>query len=235
MQLSQPTDRLCKESEVLEDLLSLDNKDILELGCGKAELTRLIATTGTGRKVTAAEVDEIQHGQNLQIDDLPNVNFIKAGSETIPLEDNSVDVVFMFKSLHHVPKDQMRQALAETRRVLRPGGMAYISEPIFAGDFNDVLKLFHDEQAVRQAAFNVISKFVEDGEMQLVEELFFNTPVVFEDFEDFEQRVLRVTHTDHQLTPGLHDRVKAQFMRSMGEGGASFQVPIRVDLLQKNF
>ena len=37
-------------------------------------------------------------------------------------------------------------------RVLRPCGLVYISEPIYAGNFNDILRLFHDEQAVRLAA-----------------------------------------------------------------------------------
>jgi ubiquinone/menaquinone biosynthesis C-methylase UbiE len=234
MQLSQATDRLCRESEVFEELLSLDGKDILELGCGKAELTRLIANAGSGRRVTAAEVDEIQYDRNLLIDDLPNVSFIKAGSESIPLDDESVDIVFMFKSLHHVPLNKLDQALQETKRVLRPGGLAYVSEPIFSGDCNDVLRLFHDEEAVRAAAFNALKQFIDKGEMILVDELFFNTPMHFENFADYEHRVINVTHSNHQLSPELYERVKAQFMLNMGDSGASFQVPIRVDLLQKS-
>ncbi len=76
--------------------MSLDGKKILELGCGKADLTRLIATTGSGREIMATEVDEIQHNHNLLIDDLPTVTFVKAGSEEIPSDDESFDVVFMF-------------------------------------------------------------------------------------------------------------------------------------------
>ena len=41
--------------------------------------------------------------------------------------------------------------------------MAYISEPIFAGDFNDVLRLFHDEEQVRQYAFGAIVDSAEKG------------------------------------------------------------------------
>ena len=97
----------CPETEIYNRLLSLDNKHILELGCGSAEITRNIATAGAGRKITALEVDEIAHEKNLQIRDLPNVTFAIAGAQEIPLADASVDVVFMFKSLHHVPLDLM--------------------------------------------------------------------------------------------------------------------------------
>ena len=51
----------CPESEIYNRLLSLDNKNILELGCGCAEITRTIATSGTNRNITALEVDEIAH------------------------------------------------------------------------------------------------------------------------------------------------------------------------------
>ncbi|MDM8567708.1 class I SAM-dependent methyltransferase [Candidatus Halobeggiatoa sp. HSG11] len=138
MEVSKIT-RTCPEKEIYNELLKLDGKHILELGCGAAELTRTIATEGFNRHVTAAEVDEIQHNKNLLITDLDNVTFQLAGAESIPASDNTFDVVFMFKSLHHVPVELMVQALEEIQRVLKPDGLAYISEPIFAGDFNELL------------------------------------------------------------------------------------------------
>ncbi|MCP3689080.1 MAG: class I SAM-dependent methyltransferase [Gammaproteobacteria bacterium] len=234
MRISSIVDKTYKEHEFFEQLLSLDNKNILELGCGKADITRMIATSGVNRAVTAMEVDEVQHNRNLQIDDLPNVKFMFAGSESIPLEDDTIDVVFMFKSLHHVPVELMDTALMETCRVLKPGGLAYISEPVFEGTFNDILQLFHNEETVRKAAFNALERAVASEKFILEDEVFFNTSATFNSFDEFEQNVINVTHTNHSLSSELYQRVKDMFMLSMSDAGASFLNPVRVDLLKKN-
>ena len=226
-------DKNCPESEIVNDLLSLDGKHILELGCGSAEITRNIATSGVNRKITALEVDEIAHEKNLQITDLPNVFFALSGAQKIPLDDESVDVVFMFKSLHHVPLDLMEASLHEIKRVLKPGGLLYISEPVFAGDFNEILRLFHDEQKVRQAAFNTIKKAVDEGLFDLVEERFFNSPMKFESFAEFENNTIKATHSSHRLDEKLYNLVKQRFEQHIGNDGAHFLMPMRVDLLQK--
>ena len=223
----------CVESEIYERMLSLDNKHLLELGCGSAEITRNLATAGKNRRVTALEVDQIAHKKNLQITDLPNVSFVLSGAQAIPLADASVDVVFMFKSLHHVPLELMQSSMHEISRVLKPGGFVYISEPVFAGDFNEVLRLFHDEQIVRQAAFDSVKKAVDDGLFKLVEETFFNAPMRFENFAEFENNTIKATHSEHNLDEELYQLVKQRFEQHLGDDGANFLMPIRVDLLQK--
>lgn len=221
------------EPQVFEGLLELDGKDILELGCGAARLTRLIAETGRDRRLTALEVDRIQHAKNLAIDDLPNVRFDLAGAEDIPLADASVDVVFMFKSLHHVPVGQMSAAMAEIARVLRPGGQLYVSEPVYAGAFNDILKLFNDEREVRQAAFAAECAALDKGLFELDRQVFFRSPVQFADFAEFEQRIIGATHSEFRLSPETYAEVKSRFALHQTAEGANFEQPIRVDLLRR--
>lgn len=223
----------CPEPEIYNRLLSLDNKHILELGCGSADKTRDIATSGANRRITALEVDEIAHDKNLKITDLPNVTFGLSGAQDIPLDDDSVDVVFMFKSLHHVPLELMEKSMQEINRVLKTGGLAYISEPVFAGEFNEILRLFHDEQKVREAAFNTLSKVVDDGLFSLVDEVFFNSPIHFEDFAAFENDSIKVTYGNYRMEEELYNLVKQRFDLHMGDDGVHFLHPIRVDLLQK--
>lgn len=234
MRIADPScTNIREEREVFDSVLPLQCARILELGCGKAEKTRSIAQGGKVASIMALEVDQIQHAKNLQISDLPNVTFSLGGAEIIPATDNSFDIVIMFKSLHHVPMEVMDKALAEISRVLKPGGVAYISEPVYAGDFNEVLRLFHDEKIVREAAFAAISRAVENRSLQLIEQIFFNTRNHFDSFEQFDERIIKVTHTQHRLSAELYAVVREKFMRNMTPQGADFLTPIRVDLLRK--
>lgn len=225
--------RNCPESDIYNSLLSLDGKQILELGCGSATLTRAIASEGKDRKIIAFEVDEIQHEKNLQIEDLPNVEFKLAGAENIPEPSGSADIVMMFKSLHHVPLESVADCMHEILRVLKPGGYVYISEPVFEGEFNEVLRLFNDEQEVREKAFLAIKTAVDDGMFNLVEEVFFNAPVFFQSFAEFDEGVIKATHSNHQLTPELNLRIKDLFLKNQRKDGIYFTMPVRVDLLRK--
>ena len=226
-------DLTCPEPEIYNRLLSLDHKHILELGCGNAQKTRDIAKSGVNRKITALEVDEVAHRKNLQINDLPNVAFGLSGAQEIPLDDESVDVVMMFKSLHHVPANHMEQSLNEIWRVLKMGGLAYISEPIYAGEFNEILSLFNNEKEVRKLAFKALEKAVDDGLFSLVEEVFFNTPGHYRDFAEFEKRIINASYSQNDLDEGLYRKVRQRFEQHVGDNGACFLKPVRVDLLQK--
>jgi SAM-dependent methyltransferase len=128
----------------------------------------------------------------------------------------------------------MDTAFAEIARVLRPGGLAYISEPVYAGDFNEILRLFNDEKTVREAAFAATQRAVEHGLFALEEEVHFDTVSRFEGFEEFERRILGATHSSFDIDDALYAEIKARFMRHVDKDGiAEFLNPMRVDLLRK--
>lgn len=234
MKIADPAQTaLRNEMELLLEALPGDGAEVLELGCGRAEKTRTLATSERIRHILALEVDSIQHARNLEIADLPKVSFAHGGAEAIPATDASFDAVLMFKSLHHVPTGHMDHALREIARVLRPGGLAWISEPVYAGEFNDILRLFHDEKTVREAAFGAVRKAVDDGGLQLDKQLFFSTRSYFKDFDEFDARIIRVTHTDHRLSDELYRAVRDRFNAHLTPEGAMFHTPNRVDVLRK--
>jgi SAM-dependent methyltransferase len=215
-------------------LLPLRCTRVLELGCGRALTTRQLAETFPIAELIATEVDRIQHNKNLEINDLPRVTFQYGRAEDIDQPDGSIDAVIMLKSLHHVPVGALAQALREIHRVLKPKGLAYISEPVYAGAFNDILRLFHDEQQVRQATFAAVQDAVTSGLFELVEEIFFDDILRFRGFAEFEELVLGATHSQHELDQALYQRVKDHFLRHAGpDGVAEFRNPQRVDLLGK--
>ncbi len=234
MQLWDPRGAPVREpAAVYEELLDFSDARVIDLGCGAGEVSRAIAAKHKSASVLALEVDTVQHEKNLEGPQLPNLEFALGGATRIPAEDESVDIVLMMKSLHHVPAADMGPALREVRRVLHPGGFAYIAEPPFAGAFNAIIRLFHDEREARAAAFAAIKDAVASGGMALEAEKFFLAPLHIADFADFEARYINTTHTAHRLSSALRDQVEKQLKQHMTAKGADFQIPMRVDLLRK--
>jgi len=217
----------------LGGLVALAGAHVLELGCGKAEFARKLAERAGVASVTAYEVDRIQHDRNLAAPAVPRLAFAYGGAEKIAHADASVDGVVMMKSLHHVPMDLLDTALAEIARVLRPGGWLYASEPLFAGELNEVTRLFHDERVVRAAAHEALKRAAKTGVLREEREIFFTAPVHFKGFEQFEQQTIRATHTHHDLSPELYAQVRAKFESHMTPQGAKFLRPMRVNLMRK--
>src|SRR4029434_9789677 len=56
----------------------------------------------------------------------PTLDVQAGDAGRLPYPDRSMDAVFGFSVLHHV---DLEPTLAEMRRVLRPGGMIWFSEP----------------------------------------------------------------------------------------------------------
>jgi len=224
-------ERLAPEWELVEELHELNGQRILEVGCGRALLTRQIATTGHERQLVALEVDQVQHAINLEIEDLPNVHFGLGSAQELPVEDCSFDSVFLFKSLHHVPVEHMDRALDELARVLKPGGRAHISEPLYMGAFNEILRLFHDEEFVRREAYAAVQRAVDRGLFRQISQCFFRSPGFFADFAEFKERIIDVSHLNHNLSDELLAEVKARFEAIMQPDGAHFSSPCRIVLL----
>ncbi|MHA0043179.1 class I SAM-dependent methyltransferase [Deinococcus sp. PEB2-63] len=96
---------------VLLDALSLSPAlDVLDVGAGDGRLVRELARRGHA-------------GQVVGIDPTPGPGVQPAHAEALPFPDASFDVVLFVRVLAHLP-DQAR-ALAEARRVLRPGGQVW--------------------------------------------------------------------------------------------------------------
>ncbi|MEI8168389.1 MAG: class I SAM-dependent methyltransferase [Rhodoferax sp.] len=221
------------ELTVLAGLVPLINSQIVELGCGNARLARTLLQQFPGCHVTGLEVDVRQHAKNLAEPAQPDLTFLAAGAQAIPLTDASCDLALMLKSLHHVPLAVMATALGEVARVLRPGGYLYVSEPIFDGAMNEVIRLYNDEELVRSAAQAAVDAALTTGLWEQVAESCFATPVHFNDFADFEQRMMRPTYADHQLDDATIAAVRTVFEPHCGASGADFTRPMRVRLLRR--
>jgi SAM-dependent methyltransferase len=234
MQLNDPRAyRTASEIDLISARLELRGRRLLELGCGAAWMTRLLAERFVPDQIVATEVDRIQHEKNLQTPTPANISFRAGGAESIDDPDETYDAVFLFKSLHHVPVALMARSLREIHRVLKPGGRAWFSEPVYWGAFNDLLRLVHDERVVREAAFSALQDAVATGLFALEDEIFFEVPGTYEDWQVFADKYLEVTHTKLDIDDARRAQIRSAFERHMNPGGARFLKPHRVDLLRR--
>ena len=220
------------ELALLDELVPLGTQEIVELGCGDARMARALLQRFPQARVTGLEVDARQHARNLAAPQ-ERLRFEVGGAEAIPFPDASFDLALMLKSLHHVPTPLQTQALREIARVLRPGGHLYVSEPVYAGDFNDVIRLFNDERVVRAAAQSALDDALLTDAWGPVADLHFQTTVAFRDFADFEARLMRPTFADHQIDEATLAATRAAFAPHCSRDGARFIRPMHVRVLRR--
>ena len=221
------------ELDLLAELLPLAGREIVELGCGAAAMARALLQRHPDGRITGLEVDERQHAKNLAAPPVPGLRFLAGGAQAIPLPDAAFDIAWMLKSLHHVPMPLMAQALGEVARVLRPGGHLYVSEPVYAGPLNELIRHFNDEGVVRAAAQAALDEALRGGLWSPVAERRFAVPVHFVDFAQFEQRMMRPTFADNRIDEAMLATVRAAFAPHCGADGAHFTRPMHVRLLQR--
>jgi len=90
-------------------------RDVLDLAAGTGKLTRQLLERGA--RVVAVEPDPDMRATFARA--VPGVEILDGRAEAIPLGDGSVDVVAVGQAFHWFETDT---ALAEMRRVTRPGG-----------------------------------------------------------------------------------------------------------------
>ena len=226
------TPPITHELDLLEHLVPLAQARIIEAGCGAAQLARDLLDRHPHAEVTGIEVDERQLAKN-RANPAPRLHFEAAGAQASPFADASFGGALMLKSLHHVPMTLMDRALDEIARVLRPAGWLYVSEPVYAGELNELIRLFNDEGEVRAAAQAALDRAIAGGAWTEVAERRFEMPVSFAGFEEFEQRMMRPTFADHGIDAAMVERVRARYQPHQRAGGARFTRPMHARLLRK--
>jgi len=94
----------------------------LEVGCGQGAVTRLLVER-FGAQAVATDFDpgQLAVAQERLADLGERVEFRIVDARAMPFDDAQFDGVFSFGVLHHV-LNGWRQVIAETARVLKPGG-----------------------------------------------------------------------------------------------------------------
>ncbi len=121
---------------------------ILEVGCGRGAGAKLILKEFQPSRLHILDLDiemMIKAKIFLSMPPKNNVNLFVGDSINLPFKTDTLDAVFGFGFLHHVP--DWRRALSEIARVLKASGVYYIEE-LYPGLYQNVITkhlLFHPE------------------------------------------------------------------------------------------
>ena len=108
-----------EENTLLDMLPPLNGKRVLDLACGSGRWGRVASERGAAHVFSADDSFDMLHGGK------PS-HAMQAGMTALPMPNACVDVILCGLAIGHVAT--FEEALSEMRRVLRPGGIALISD-----------------------------------------------------------------------------------------------------------
>jgi ubiquinone/menaquinone biosynthesis C-methylase UbiE len=214
--------------DVLNHFVDLQDLFVVDVGCGAMDFTKDIVSQGA--RVLAIDPDSAQAELNRAMEPTPGLEFVEADAQQIPAPDKSVDGVFFIYSLHHVPAEIYPTVFAEVFRVLKSDGFLYVIEPTGC-PLNDVMMLFHDEEAVRAAAQSALEEIA----MPAFES---NKVVKYHSIREFDSyEHFATVFSSRTFNPGYsesdvrHPKVQEAFERH-GSPDYRFEAPKQVTFLK---
>jgi SAM-dependent methyltransferase len=115
---------------------------ILDYGCGYGRILEELVRGGYSNSV-GADFSEAMIRRSRSM--LPHVNLVQTDGHLLPFRERAFDAVVLFAVLTCIPSDKdQRRLLTEVFRVLRPGGLLYISDLLLNSDRRNVERYERD-------------------------------------------------------------------------------------------
>ncbi|MBN3781378.1 class I SAM-dependent methyltransferase [Burkholderia sp. Ac-20345] len=137
---------------------------ILDAGCGQGKSFRLLSEAFSPDKIIGIDChnDSLAHASGEARHCATPVELHHADCTQIPLADSSVDIVFCHQTFHHLVDQE--PALADFRRVLKPGGLLLFAESTDAYIKSWVIRLlFRHPMEVQRSADGYLAMLRDAG------------------------------------------------------------------------
>jgi SAM-dependent methyltransferase len=120
-----------RDYEALLDVLPapVEGKTVVDFGCKYGHLIPLLASRGA-REAIGIDVDDeyVAAGQSVFEALYPNARIIKSEAGRLDLPSEAVDVIIMNEVISHVNPSYLDRVWSESSRILKAGGILFISD-----------------------------------------------------------------------------------------------------------
>ena len=222
-----------KHTEVLTSQLDIAGKRLADVGCGSGSLSHALARKGA--KVIGLDISEAALRQARQAVPESTADFAAALGQALPLPDQSIDIMIYFNALHHIPVASMTLALDEVARVLQPGGLLYVAEPLAEGPHFSLMRAIEDETEVRAATYEALKGLRTQLEWSALSEILYTASVAYASFAAFCDRLVAVEEGRGATVEALRSSLSERFtaLGRQGDKGRLFDQPMRANLFER--
>jgi len=164
--------------ETINLFCDINNKIILEIGCGNGRISSLLADKAKKLFGIDPDAGKIHEARN----NLPSCNLIIGSGESICFPNELFDLVIFTLSLHH---QNSEMAIEEANRVLKKEGLILVIEPLIEGEVERIFALVYNEN---QAKLNAQKAIIKSG-LHVEGSKMFNAHWVFDSKEELYESI----------------------------------------------
>ncbi len=134
-------------------------KKVLDIACGTGYGCSILANVAESVVGIDISSDVVEIAKKEFPD--KKIIFQQGDASRIEFPDNTFDTITSFETIEHLPKDKVDKYLSELFRVLKPGGLIYISSPDSEGFSlgEQSSNHFHVQEFTSQNFYNLISNY----------------------------------------------------------------------------
>ncbi|MGB3625250.1 MAG: class I SAM-dependent methyltransferase, partial [Henriciella sp.] len=124
-------------AEIARELKGRDQREVklLDLACGTGRFLRETMRAFPRLQATGLDLSpNYAERARQQVSDWPRVEIVEGLAEALPFADQSLDVIVSIYLFHELPEKTRKAVMAESARVLKPGGAFIVADSLQFGD-----------------------------------------------------------------------------------------------------